>query len=210
VSTNNGGHYCEEIWAVNLISQRLKRPDAALKMVQGLAAAETPAATAKLANLKETSQCLALIERADLRPRSLAVLLSCDALAGLIECQPDQINTDELIIEAPFRMRRRGVELKLHLGDAPPELDRTLIRNIVKARRWLKMIIEGKTFAGIAEAESTSKRRVQDVVDLALLAPAVLDAIGSGDQPDGLTTDYLIKTGFSEVWSQQKKQFAEI
>ena len=93
-------------------------------------------------------------------------------------------------------MRRKGVELKLHLGDAPPEIDQTLVRNIIKARRWLAMIVEGRTFSEIAETEGISKRRVQDVVDLAMLAPDVLDAIAAGEQPDGLTTDYLIKSGF--------------
>jgi len=45
------------------------------------------------------------------------------------------------------------------------------------AQRWLKMIIAGKTFTQIAAGEAVSKRRVQDVVGLALLAPDVLDAI---------------------------------
>jgi len=64
-------------------------------------------------------------------------------------------------------------------------------------------------------ADSTDRRNtlcelLRWLLILQGLAPAVLDSIASGDQPDGLTTDNLIKTGFSEVWSQQKKQFAEI
>ncbi|MEM7303784.1 MAG: hypothetical protein AAF468_22115 [Pseudomonadota bacterium] len=39
------------------------------------------------------------------------------------------------------------------------------------------------------------------VVDLAMLAHDVLDAIAAGEQPDGLTTDYLIKPGFPAIWS---------
>ena len=81
------------------------------------------------------------------------------------------------------------------------------MQNIVKARSWLAMIIEGQTFGEIAMVEGTSKRRIQDIVDLALLAPNVLDAIASGNQPDGLTTDYLIKKGFPAIWSEQRKQF---
>jgi len=107
-------------------------------------------------------------------------------------------------------MRRRGVELKLHLGIAPAEIDRTLIQNVVKARRWLAMIVEGKTFADIAEVEGTSKRRIQDVTDLALLAPDVMNAMATGEQSDGLTTDYLIKTGFSAIWSEQGEKFAAL
>ncbi|NVO54289.1 hypothetical protein HW561_00605 [Rhodobacteraceae bacterium B1Z28] len=52
------------------------------------------------------------------------------------------------------------MELKLYLGDAPPEINQTLIRNIIKARHWLAMIIDDKTFSRIAEEEGTSKRRV--------------------------------------------------
>lgn len=70
------------------------------------------------------------------------------------------MNASALTIEEPFRMRRRGVELKLHLGDAAPEVDQTLVRNIVKARRWMAMAIKGTTFADIAAAENTSTRRV--------------------------------------------------
>lgn len=46
-----------------------------------------------------------------------------------------------------------------------------LVQNIMKGRNWL-----------------------------ALLAPDVLDGIATCEQPDGLTTDYLIKTCFSAVW----------
>lgn len=48
------------------------------------------------------------------------------------------------------------------------------------------------------------------MVDLALLALEVLDAIAAGEQPDGLTTDSLIKTGFPVIWSEQLKLFAEL
>ena len=137
-------------------------------------------------------------------------LLNEAVLSARPTCRPDQINPTALMIKTPFRMRRRGVELKLHLGDAPPDLDRTLVQNIVNAQRWLKMIIAGKTFTQIAAGEAVSKRRVQDVVGLALLAPDVHDAIVADTQPDGLNTDYLIKTGFPATWSGQRQQFAAL
>lgn len=80
----------------------------------------------------------------------------------------------------------------------------------MKPLRWLELIIEGQTFAEIAQAEGSSKRRVQDVVNLALLAPEFLDAIALGEQTEGLTTDHLIKTRFAAVWSEQREQFASL
>lgn len=115
-----------------------------------------------------------------------------------------------MTVDAPFQMRRRGVELKLYLGEAPPEIDRTLVQNIVNARRWLVMIINGKTVAEIAQGEGISKRWVQSVANLSLLAPDVIESISVGEQPDCLTTDYLLKTGFSAVWSEQREQFSAI
>ena len=102
------------------------------------------------------------------------------------------------------------LELKLHLGDAPKEIDITLIQNIAKAKKWLGMVIEGQTFTEIAEAEGVSKRRIQAVIKLALLSPRTLDAIIAGHQPISMTSDYLIKTGFSAKWSEQHDQFVQL
>ena len=107
-------------------------------------------------------------------------------------------------------MRRRGVELKLHLGDTPSEIYQTLVRNIVKARRWLGMITEGRPIAGIAHKEELSNRRIQDLLHLAFLSPDLLETVAAGEQPIGLTTDYLIKTGFPTVWSKQRALFAAL
>jgi len=107
-------------------------------------------------------------------------------------------------------MRRRGVELKLYLGEVPPEIDRTLAQNIIKARQYLSQIIAGRTFVEIAEAEGVSKRRIQDITNLVLLAPEIIQAIASGENPSGLTTDYLIKSRFSAVWSEQRAQFGAL
>jgi len=193
-----------------LVRENLRRPDAAMRFIRDLSASEVSSKSAMLHAIKQTKHGLDLVERADLKPGKLTVRLSEGELAQLLDCDADRIEAEELFLTTPFRTRRRGVELKLHLGDAPPEVDRTLVQNIVKAQRWLALIIAGKTFAEIAQAEGTSKRRVQDVVDLAMLAPDVLDAIAAGEQTDTLTSDYLIKSGIQASWSEQRAQFAKL
>ena len=194
----------------DLVAQHLGRPDAASSIIQNASAAEIVSAAEKLKELTQTRACLALVERADLQPGLVSAQLSAAVLAKQMGCQSEQIYQAELMIKAPFQMRRRGVELRLHLGAPPPEIDQTLVQNIMKGSRWLSMVIAGKTFSEIAFTEGVSKRRVQDVTNLALLAPDVLDGIAKGDQPVGLTTDYLIKTRFSAVWSEQHEQFARL
>lgn len=51
---------------------------------------------------------------------------------------------------------------------------------------------------------------IEAVDDLATLAPEVLNAIAKGEQPEGITSDYLIKTGFPAIWSEQRQQFASL
>ena len=194
----------------DLIRMHLQRHDIATRLVRDLAASEVAAKTAGLHAFQKTRPLLSLVERADLKPGTLTIRLSQDGIAQTLESDADRINTEELSLKAPFRMRRRGVELKLYLGEAPPEVDKTLVQNIVKAQRWLAMIIDGETFSEIAQAEGASKRRVQDVVDLALLAPDILDAIAIGEHPAGLTSDYLIKSGVPASWSDQRDQFAKL
>lgn len=194
----------------DVIGQHLTMPGAVAVMTVDLTAAEVSDVSKRLQEQGKMTESLALIERVDLQPGSLTVRLDKAMLADRFGSKPEQINLAELTIEAPFQMHRRGVELKLHLGEAPAEIDRTLVQNIMKGRNWLAMVIAGKTFSDIADIEGVSKRRVQDVTNLALLAPDILEGIATGEQPDGLTTDYLIKTRFSSVWSEQREQSASL
>ena len=190
-----------------MIRRHLGRPDAATSLTQSLSAAEIKATSERLAACISSADCLNLIEQVHLRPGAMRIQLSSLVLANRLGCLSGQINASEPTIDAPFQMRRRGVELKLHLGDPPQEIDKTLVQNIEKGRFWLAMVIDGKPFSEIAKVENVSTRRVQDVANLALIAPDILDAITLGEQPDGLSTDYLIKTRFSAIWSKQRAQF---
>ena len=193
-----------------MIRRHLERPDAAASVIRGLPAAEIKTTAERLAACINSTDCLNLIKKVNLRPGAIRVQLDTPVLAKWLDCLPGHINASELTIETPFQMRRRGVELKLHLGDPPPEIDETLVQNIVKGRRWLAMVIDGKSFSEIAQVENVSTRRVQDIANLALIAPDILDAITLGEKPDGLSTDYLIKTRFSAIWSEQRAQFSAL
>ena len=193
-----------------MIRRHLERPDAAASVILGLPAAEIKTTAERLAACISSTDCLNLIEKVHLRPGAIRIQLDTPVLAKWLDCLPGHINASELTIETPFQMRRRGVELKLHLGDPPPQIDETLAQNIVKGRRWLAMVIDGKSFSEIAEVENVSTRRVQDITNLALIAPDILDAITLGEKSDGLSTDYLIKTRFSAIWSEQRAQVSAL
>ena len=195
---------------VDVLSTMLSRPGAALEMTTGLEAGQVQRVSEKLQKRCTKPTLLNLIERVDLQRGSLQITLDTAAVSTALGCCIEEMDTAALSIDVPFQMRRRGVELKLCLGKAPPEIDRTLVQNIVKARQYLSQIFAGRTFSEIAEAEGVSKRRIQDVTNLALLAPSVIKAILSGENASALTTDYLIKNRFSAVWSEQRAQFGAL
>ena len=150
-----------------------------------------------------------LIASATVSPGRLVVELDGEAIADRLELHVDRINVDHLRIKAAFQLRRKGVETKIILGCERPEVDEVLIRNIVKARHWFEAIRRRETFAEIATREGTSRRRIQDVVDLAFLAPELLKQIIAGTLPMYVTSDFLIKQGVPGRWSDQRDLMAE-
>ena len=99
-----------------MIRGHLGRPDAAASVIQGLPAAEIKTTAERLAACISSTDCLNLIEKVHLRPGAIRIQLDTPVLAKWLDCLPGHINASGLTIETPFQMRRRGVELKLHLG----------------------------------------------------------------------------------------------
>ena len=153
---------------------------------------------------QSASKWSALISSATISPGKLIVQLNSEVIADSLEVREDRIDGTHLRLEAAFQLRRKGVETKIILGGEPPEVDEVLIRNIVKARNWFEAIKRGETFAKIAAREGTSKRRIQDVVDLAFLAPDILQQVIAGTLPPQAASDFLIKRGVPGRWTEQR------
>ncbi|MCK0096695.1 recombinase family protein [Yoonia sp. F2084L] len=115
----------------------------------------------------------------------------------------------ELQLNLPFTERRRGVEMKLVIeGDAT--IDERLMRNIASANHWYKRIKQGATFDQISAETGTSKRRIQQMIHLAFLAPDVVRQITQGKQPAGLTSDWLLRHGMPAEWDAQRKRIGNL
>ena len=153
---------------------------------------------------------IGLIRRIDLGPGSLSILLDRDAFAATLPVGPDRIRDDALRINAPFRLRKRGVETKLVLGDPPKCVDRTLLRNIGNALSWLDRIKAGKTYEEIATEDGIQTVRVQKAIGYAFLAPDIVRAILEGRQPVGLTSNYLFHHPLPAAWDDQRALVATL
>jgi predicted nucleic acid-binding Zn ribbon protein len=91
---------------------------------------------------------------------------------------------------------------------APASLrpDETLIRALVRAHRWNRMLEAGKcrSIAEIAEAEKIDRAHVSRLLNLTLLAPDIQEAILEGRQPKGMQLEELTRA-MPGAWEEQRQ-----
>lgn len=132
------------------------------------------------------------------------------ALAQHLEIDPDSIEAERLASTHAFQLRKRGVETRITLGDTPTGQDETLIRNIARAHVWFERIKAGEIFTQIAMSEGTSKRRIQQMIELALLAPDIVRDVIDGKQPLAFTSEWCKTHKLPSDWSEQRALYATL
>lgn len=140
----------------------------------------------------------------------MEITVAAEALADRLQVAPERLDPEHLGLAAPFRIRRRGVEAKVLLGDRPAAPDRVLIRNPVRARDWFDALIRGESYAETAAREGIAKQRILQLLPLAFLAPDIVQEIAEGRQPVGLTTEWLITTDLPVRWADQRALIARL
>lgn len=151
-----------------------------------------------------------LISQVTVAPDRIAVDIDAAALASALGFARDRVPDEHLALRRDLRLRRRGVETRLVLGEPRPEIDRTLIRNIARARRWLEAAQRGQSFDEIATQEDVSKNRLQQTIHLAFLAPDIVTDIVAGKQPLGLTSEWLKGRDLPVAWDAQRRLIAAL
>jgi len=145
-----------------------------------------------------------------IEPGRLSIRLDPAALAEQLGIPPGHINEEALTLAGAFTLRRRGVEARLVLGETSSGVDRTLLKNVARGWAWFEELKAGTTMRAIAKREGVTQRRVARLVDLAFLAPDIIQAVVEGRQPVPLTTDSLIKSPHRILWVEQRAWLAAI
>jgi hypothetical protein len=200
-----------------LIIDALEGPSAAQGLIDGATAemlTKLPSAAqllcAALSGPDRGPTLRAIVAGGRIEPGRLSVTLCPTAIAERLGVPPAQINRDALSLVGEFKLRRRGVEAKLVLGNTPTALDRTLVKTVALGWIWFEEIKDGATMQAIANREGVSQRRIANLVDLAFLAPDVVRSIVEGRQPPTLTADHLIKSRHRILWSDQRAQITAL
>lgn len=195
----------------HLVRRRLEAPSFAASLMPGAHAEELHRCTDRLrAHLGQEAAAdggllLQLAGRVDLAPGQMKVTFDAPALAALLATAPDRIATDALTGTAAFQHRKRGVETRLILAGEPGAQDKILLRNIAKAQQWWQEIKAGRSFDEIAATTGISRRRVQQVIGLAFLAPDLVRDVVQGQQPVGFTSRWYLRHDLPSDWDQQRQ-----
>ena len=211
---------------VSEIARFLKAPG---ELVEALAANVSDVGSRKL--LIESGQALAtalsgntdaasrefvcsIVTRVKIGRKTLSILLSEVALGRQLLGHHKGITNDKAIrLEVPFRLRRRGVEAKLILGNqengGQSDPNHGLIKAIARAYVWNRQLISGdsKSVRAIASDLGVTHGYVRKILPLAFLAPDIVERILAGQQPRDLSLTTIIQRGVPRSWMEQRQLF---
>lgn len=122
-----------------------------------------------------------------------------DGFGREVEC----FALSELVFTIPFNLRRRGAETRFVMGGQTSKPDTSLIASIARSHQWLDRIKSGETLDQIAHSENTTKKRIQQTLNFAFLAPDIVRDIVAGKQPIGLISTWITKHEFPICWHEQ-------
>ena len=131
--------------------------------------------------------------------------LHATELANELGIKPKEIDPSALQIQAPFALRRRGVEGKIVAGDREPDPDKTMLRALAHAHGWTTALGMGKPMSERAAKNSHSESYIRTRAQLAFLSPAIQKAILTGRQPPELTLEQIIRKPIPLDWDVQAR-----
>ena len=166
---------------------------------------QAPAWAVRLSSRGAQRDALAsLVERVDLRESGFKLSMRVPISQG------NSKDTLKLEQSVPVRMKKRGVELKLVIGNQPDSgarVDSVLLKTIARAHRWFDALISGevKSLYALAAREGVTRHFVGSIIRLAFLAPEIVELIAQGKQPPELSAELLTKhTSLPIDWDDQK------
>jgi site-specific DNA recombinase len=114
--------------------------------------------------------------------------------------------------EVPYKLRNRGRQLKILpegiTQASHSEPNATLLKLLGRAHPWRQQLETGQpeTIANLAASNGVNASYYTRVLNLAYLAPDIIEAIIEGRQPPELTANKLVRVqNLPIVWADQRE-----
>lgn len=117
-----------------------------------------------------------------------------------------------MVLEVPAERKRCGLAVRLVIGGEGSQSrwrspDPTLVELMLKGKVWLhRLTFGGQGIGAIAEQEQVNPQYVSRVINVALLASDIVQAIERGEQPMEINaTRLLTSVPFPMDWQAQRE-----
>ena len=156
-----------------------------------------------------------IIQRINLSSKSISIDLKRWSLAKTLDVfafVDSSDHADTITIKKAISLRRRGVEAKLVIeGNHKKlqEVDPHLCRLIAQAKLWFDQLASGEanSVQDIARQEKVFDTEISRILPLAFLAPAIVEDILHGRQPENLGINDLKRlSSLPTNWEEQRKR----
>ena len=195
----------------DIIAKHIRKSGFVLDIVEGLTASEVNAVENALQSLAldcakpDAHNWSHILRQAEIADDRVKIRLCKKALAKTLDIPTDRIASDTRSFEAPFEIKKRGVETKISMGAVKPNIDQTLIQNIATAQRSYAALRAGDTLADIASKHKTDLNRIAQMMPLAFLAPDLVEEIVHGKQPMIFTSQWVKRNKIPHDWDEQRQ-----
>ncbi|MCH8863347.1 MAG: recombinase family protein, partial [Proteobacteria bacterium] len=188
--------------------------DAAPDQIEGLirAAEKLGAALLEASAIDQRKIFLEVVSCIEVKPDRVRIQINPNELSQRLGHQGQGENAaDRIKIDIPVSLRRRGIEKKIVLTDRsrrPARPDAKLIRVVAQGRLWFAQLKSGevRTAKEIATRNGTDFGNVTRTMQLAFLAPDIVQAILEGRQPPELTAFRLKRIRSLPLsWAEQRE-----
>jgi hypothetical protein len=148
-----------------------------------------------------------LIGSGEIGASRIQIELLGELLAATLGVAPATIAAPTRTIEAPFQLRRRGVETRIVAGAPDCQPDQVLVRRLAEAHLWVRQLRTGTPLSEIAGQAGHSGAYIRTRAQLAFLSPHIQAAILDGTQPPDLSLERILRTGVPLDWPAQARIF---
>jgi len=118
---------------------------------------------------------------------------------------------DQVTLIVATKLGRNGIRHAMTMPDGKSVLtaqkpNQLLLRNLTQAHDWRRLLSEGKghSVQSIAKANNCNQRYVRKLLQLAYLAPDIVEAILDGRQPETLQLKHLTDRALPLDWASQR------
>lgn len=121
---------------------------------------------------------------------------------------------DEFTLEIPVRLKTWGGKRVIVGPDGRelvdrPHIDEALVKALARAHRWCQHLASGRvpSVADLASEAGCTKTYISQILRLAFLSTAIVEAILRGEQPRRLTLTNLLAIEIPLAWNEQHRLF---